>query len=71
MSFFGASGVGRSGDLDQCITIRTIVRQGESYYLQSGAGIVADSVPALEFLETANKIAALKEALRQAEEGVI
>ncbi len=60
-----------SGDLDQCITIRTIVRQGESYYLQSGAGIVADSVPALEFLETANKIAALKEALRQAEEGVI
>jgi len=60
-----------SGDLDQCITIRTIVRQGGVYHLQAGAGIVADSVPAQEYLETNNKIAALKEALRQAEEGVL
>ncbi|MFH2057094.1 MAG: anthranilate synthase component I family protein, partial [bacterium] len=59
-----------SGDLDQCITIRTIVRKDGTYYLQAGAGIVADSVPAQEFLETTNKIAALKEALRQSEEGV-
>ena len=59
-----------SGDLDQCIAIRTIVRRDGIYYLQAGAGIVADSIPAQEYLETTNKIAALKEALRQSEEGV-
>ncbi len=58
-----------SGDLDMCITIRTIVRRGERLHLQGGAGIVADSIPEQEFKETRNKIAALKEAVRLAEEG--
>jgi anthranilate synthase component I len=51
------------GNLDSCIAIRTIVKQGESLYLQAGAGIVADSVPAREYDETAHKVEALFEAL--------
>ncbi|MCD8218490.1 MAG: chorismate-binding protein, partial [Clostridiales bacterium] len=43
----GATGyVDFSGDMDFCITIRTMVKQGRKVYLQAGAGIVADSVPA-------------------------
>lgn len=57
-----------SGELDMCITIRTIIKQAGRVRLQAGAGIVADSVPEQEFLETANKIAALREAVRIAEE---
>jgi len=51
------------GNLDSCIAIRTIVKQGENLYLQAGAGIVADSVPAREYDETAHKVEALFEAL--------
>ncbi len=58
-----------SGELDMCITIRTIVKRGNVILLQAGAGIVADSIPELEYKETANKIAALREAVRVAEEG--
>ncbi|HVP07039.1 MAG TPA: anthranilate synthase component I, partial [Candidatus Acidoferrum sp.] len=58
-----------SGDFDMCITIRTIVRQNGSLRLQAGAGIVADSIPSQEYLETRNKIAALKQAIANAEEG--
>lgn len=60
-----------SGELDMCITIRTIVKRGNRLHLQAGAGIVADSIPAQEYLETGNKIAALKEAIRVAEEGLL
>ncbi len=60
-----------SGELDMCITIRTIVKRQDRLYLQAGAGIVADSIPAQEYLETGNKIAALKEAVRVAEEGIL
>ncbi len=60
-----------SGELDMCITIRTIVKCGNRLHLQAGAGIVADSIPAQEYLETGNKIAALKEAIRVAEEGLL
>ena len=60
-----------SGELDMCITIRTIVKRKDRLYLQAGAGIVADSIPAQEYLETGNKIAALKEAIRVAEEGLL
>ncbi len=51
------------GNLDSCIAIRTIVKQGDSLHLQAGAGIVADSVPAREYDETAHKAEVLFEAL--------
>ncbi len=44
-----------SGNLDTCITIRTIVTHKNKAYIQAGAGIVADSVPKKEFQETMNK----------------
>ncbi|MCD6520317.1 MAG: anthranilate synthase component I [Anaerolineae bacterium] len=56
------------GNMDTCITIRTIVMQGDRVYLQAGAGIVADSDPAREFVETENKLSALAQALSLAEE---
>lgn len=64
----GAVGyVGFSGNLDTCITIRTIVMQGDTVYLQAGAGIVADSEPAKEYEETNSKLRALSQALVVAE----
>lgn len=59
-----------SGDMDWAIAIRTIVMRDKTFYLQAGAGVVADSVPECEFEETRNKIAALKRAIEIAEEGV-
>lgn len=44
-----------SGNLDTCITIRTIVTKGKKAYIQAGAGIVADSKPDKEYQETVNK----------------
>jgi anthranilate synthase component 1 len=61
---------GPQGDMDMCITIRTIVMRGEDYYLQGGAGIVADSDPYAEYLETLDKIAALRRAVTDAEGGL-
>ncbi len=49
--------------MDTCIAIRTIVVKGGYAYVQAGAGIVADSVPAKEYSETVNKAKALFEAL--------
>jgi len=59
-----------SGDSDWCINIRTILMRGNDYYLQAGAGIVADSIPENEYVETNNKIAALKKAIELAERGL-
>jgi anthranilate synthase component 1 len=59
------------GDLDTCIAIRTVVVHEGRAYVQAGAGIVADSVPALEFEETLNKARALLEAIRLAECGLL
>ncbi len=59
-----------SGNMDMCIAIRTIVKHGDKVFLQAGAGIVADSVPEHEYKETLSKIAAIKEAIRLAEEGI-
>lgn len=56
------------GCLDSCITIRAIWKKDGVYYLQSGAGIVADSVPEREFEETVNKAKALILAIKKAEE---
>ena len=54
---------GFSGNLDSCITIRTVVLANDRAYIQAGAGIVYDSDPASEFDETERKSAALKEAV--------
>jgi anthranilate synthase component 1 len=58
------------GHLDLCITIRTLVMKGQRYFLQGGAGIVADSDPQAEYEESLNKIKALHQAVRLAEGGV-
>ncbi len=55
-----------SGDLDTCITLRTIVCKGRTAYLQAGAGIVADSDPQTEFEETRHKLGALFKAIEMA-----
>lgn len=57
-----------SGNLDSCITIRTIVIKDNMAYIQAGAGIVADSKPEKEYEETLNKAAALLKAIDIAEE---
>ena len=59
-----------SGNMDTCITIRSILIKGGKAYLQVGAGIVADSEPEKEFEETINKGRAIFRAIRQAEEGL-
>jgi anthranilate synthase component 1 len=67
--YAGAVGYfGYSGNMDTCITIRTIVMRGDEVILQAGAGIVADSDPAREFHETNNKLHALSRALTLAEQ---
>jgi anthranilate synthase component 1 len=60
-----------SGNMDTCITIRTIVMKGETACLQAGAGIVADSVAEREHQECLSKIRALDEAITLAEKGVL
>ena len=59
-----------TGDMDTCITIRTMVVKDGTAYLQAGAGIVADSDPAFEWTETCNKMEVLKRAIALAEEGL-
>jgi anthranilate synthase component 1 len=51
------------GNVDSCITIRTIVLDQGKAYIQAGAGIVADSTPAGEFEETCNKARGMMRAL--------
>jgi anthranilate synthase component 1 len=58
-----------SGNMDTCITIRTIVMQGDTVHIQAGAGIVADSHPAREYQETLHKAQALAQAVEVAERG--
>jgi anthranilate synthase component 1 len=59
-----------SGNLDTCITIRTILIKGDKAYIQAGAGIVADSKPEKEHQETMNKAKALLRAIELAEKGL-
>lgn len=54
-----------SHNMDTCITIRTILIKGDTAYVQAGAGIVADSRPVKEYIETVNKAMALIEAIKQ------
>jgi len=58
-----------AGNLDSCIGIRTMLMQGRKAYVQAGAGIVADSDPAREFLESMNKAQALLRAVEMARGG--
>jgi anthranilate synthase component 1 len=58
--------IGADGAMDMCITIRTFTLAGGHAYLQSGAGIVADSDPDSEFEETLHKARALHHALELA-----
>ncbi|NNE69642.1 MAG: anthranilate synthase component I [Rhodothermales bacterium] len=55
-----------SGNLDTCITIRTMVVRDDAIFVQAGAGIVADSNPSAEYQETLNKARALKQAIHLA-----
>jgi len=55
-----------SGELDSCIYIRTILVKDGRAYVQAGAGIVADSDPASEFIETENKARAMFRAIELA-----
>ncbi len=61
---------GLSGDMDQAITIRTLVFSGDEFSFQAGAGIVADSVPEKEYREVLAKSAILRRALEIAQEGL-
>jgi anthranilate synthase component 1 len=62
--YAGAVGyIDYSGNMDTCIALRTLVVQGKKAYIQAGAGIVADSVPASEYQETLNKAQGLLKAI--------
>jgi anthranilate synthase component I len=65
IGYFGAQ-----GDMDQAITIRTLVFEGDEYSYQAGAGIVSDSRPDSEHDEVFAKSAALRSALAMAQEGL-
>ena len=62
-----AGGIGyfsANGEFDTCIALRTAVAKNNKFFVQAGAGIVADSVPIKEYEETVNKAKALINALR-------
>jgi anthranilate synthase component 1 len=59
-----------SGNLNSCIVIRTVLIKDKIAYLQAGAGIVADSVPAREYEECQNKARAVLRAFELAEKGL-
>ncbi|WP_246942188.1 anthranilate synthase component I [Bacillus pinisoli] len=59
--------IGFDGNIDSCITIRTAVVKNETAYVQAGAGVVADSIPELEYKETINKASAVIKAIQLAE----
>ena len=62
-----AGGIGyfaANGEFDTCIALRTAVAKNKKFYVQAGAGIVADSKPIKEYEETVNKAKALINALR-------
>ncbi len=56
-----------TGNMDTCIALRTLVMQGQTAFIQAGAGIVADSVPESEYVETLSKAKGLLKAIEVAE----
>ena len=59
------------GSMDMCITIRTLLMQNGTISVQAGGGIVADSDPETEYDETIHKAAAVFEAVKYAENGLM
>lgn len=57
-----------TGNMDTCIAIRMAVKKDGKVYVQAGGGIVADSIPEMEYEETANKAAAVMNAVKDAGE---
>ena len=65
--YAGAVGYfGFGGNLDSCITIRTIILDEGKAYVQAGAGVVADSDPEYEYNETSNKAMAIIRGIERA-----
>jgi anthranilate synthase component 1 len=63
--YAGAVGyIDYSGNMDTCIALRTLVFCKDKIYVQAGAGIVADSIPAAEYQETLNKAGAMFKAIQ-------
>lgn len=54
------------GNIDTCIAIRTVLIKNDKAYIQAGAGIVADSIPEKEYVETQNKALAIINAIKEA-----
>jgi len=70
-TYAGAVGYfGFSGNMDTCITIRTLVIKDNVAYIQAGGGVVADSDPSAEYQETMNKAKAMMRAVEMAEKGL-
>ena len=62
--YAGAIGyISYSGNMDTCITIRTIIIKDNKIFIQAGAGVVADSVPENEYFETISKATAMMKAI--------
>jgi anthranilate synthase component 1 len=59
-----------SGNMDTCIALRTMTVKGNTAFVQAGGGVVADSVPELEYEETLNKARALMRAIELARAGL-
>ena len=69
--YAGAVGyLGFNGDMDVAIALRTAVVKDNTLYVQAGAGIVADSVPESEWLETQNKARAVLRAAEMVLDGL-
>jgi len=70
-AYAGAFGyLSLQGHMDMALTLRTVIIADGRIHLQAGVGVVADSVPATEYEEAMNKLAALQRALAMATEGL-
>ena len=68
-AYAGAVGYfGFDGNMDTCLALRTLIVRGNTFNVQAGAGIVADSDPSTEFQETINKASAMLKAIEMAEQ---
>jgi anthranilate synthase component 1 len=67
-AYAGAVGYfGFDGNMDTCLALRTMLARGNTFSVQAGAGIVADSNPTTEYQETVNKASAMLKAIEMAE----
>jgi len=63
--------IGFDGNMDTCITLRTILKKGSNAYVQAGCGVVFDSDPTYEYVEVQNKARACLNAISEANAGLI